>query len=171
AIVDCLAFSPDGTRLAAACQKSNVRVWDVVAGKRAVNLKATRDWEFVGFAGAPDALVVSTWKTPPVLWDLKTLARRSIVPPAAYCRDTALPPDGTRLVQADGRIICRDVADGSALWEADCARPRALDTCVRYDMAGTRVFVINRRVTTLDAATGAELASFGLTFRKDISAK
>jgi WD40 repeat protein len=150
AIVDRLAFSLDGTRLAAACQKSNVRVWDVISGKAPINLKGTRDREFVGFAGGPDALIVSTWNTPAVLWDLTSLAQRTIGPAPVYCRD---------------------VADGSALWEADCAGPRGLDTCVLYDAAGTGVFVINRRVTTLDAATGAELASFALTFRSQISTK
>jgi hypothetical protein len=173
ATVECLAFSADGTRLAAACKKSNVRVWDVVTGKRPVNLKGTRDSRFVGFAGGPTRLVVATsYDTPAVLWDLTSMAQRPIGPVPGYCDDTAVSPDGTRILRAERpKAFCRDITDGSTIWEAACAAGYDIYPCVGYAAAGTRVFLISKRVAILDAATGRELSGFDLTFRKHTSVR
>src|SRR5262245_4272813 len=118
ALVQCLAFSPDGPRVAAACKKANVRVWELGSGKPALNLKGTKDAQFVGFPAGPDGLVLSSWNTPAVLWDLRALTSRPLGPKPGYCWDTALSPDGTRVARAEGQIYCRDTADGRTLWQA-----------------------------------------------------
>ena len=170
ATVDCLAFAPDSTRLAAGCKRANVRIWDVVSGKPPANLKGTRGAEFVGFAGGPDALVVScSYNTPAVRWDLRSLTHRPLGPSPRYCWDTALEPDGTRLVRAEDRIVCRDLADGSTLWEVDWVRESGVNPRVRYDSGGSRVFLVTHRVAVLNAATGSELAGFDLSSRKYVS--
>jgi WD40 repeat protein len=173
ATVDCLAFSPDGTQLAAACERANVRIWNVIAGKAPVNLKGTRSSQFVGFAGGPDRLVVSSsYNTPAILWDLQSLAQRPLGPAPGYCDDTALSPDGDRIVRAERpKVFCRDVADGATVWEVECRHGYDIYPCVGYDAAGTRVFAISDRVAVLDAATGKELSGLELTFHKHASVR
>jgi WD40 repeat protein len=164
--VACLAFSSDGSRVAAACKKANVRVWDSGSGKPTFNLKGTKDSEFVGFTADPDKLLVSSWSTTPVLWNLPNMTCRAIGRLPKYCWDTALSPDGTRIARAEGPIDCRDVESGRTLWQVDCATQSGIHTRVRFDATGRRLFVVSKRVTILDAATGAELGGFDLTFRK-----
>ena len=164
--VDCLAFSPDGSRVAAACHKANVRVWESGSGKAAFNLKGTKDAQFVGFASDPDRLVVSSWSTTPILWNLNTLTQRAIPPLPRYCWDTALSPDGARIARAEGPIDCRDIESGRTLWQVTCATQSGAHTRVRFDAAGRRLLVVSKHVTILDATTGAELGGFDLTFHK-----
>jgi WD40 repeat protein len=164
--VDCLAFSPDGSRVAAGCKKANVRVWDSGSGKPAFNLKGTKDSEFVGFTADPDKLLVSSWNTTPILWNLNTLSQRAIPPLPRYCWDTAVSRDGTRIARAEGPIACRDIESGRTLWQVECSNQSGIHTRVRFDASGKRLFVVAKRLAILDAATGAELGGFDLTFRK-----
>jgi WD40 repeat protein len=167
AMVECLVFSPDGSRLAAACKKANARVWELGPGKPALNLKGTKDAQFVGFPAGPDGLVVSSWNTPAALWDLRAMTCRPLGPGPGYCYDTALSPDGTRAARAEGPIIyCRDAADGRTLWQADCSNQSGIHTRVRFDAAGSRLFVIAKHVAVRDAAAGTELSGFDLSFRR-----
>jgi WD40 repeat protein len=163
--VECLAFSPDGARVAAACYKANVRVWESGSGKPAFNLKGTKDFKFVGFAADPDELVTSSWSTPVNVWDLRTMALRAIGPVPKFCWDTALSRDGTRIARSEGTIGCRDTASGRTLWEVEFERS-GIRPLVCFDAAGARLFVVSKRVAVLDALTGAELSGFDLTFRK-----
>jgi WD40 repeat protein len=168
AIVDQLAFAPDGSRLAAACTKSNARVWDLASG-RGLALKGTRDLDFVGFARGPDELVVAKWNTPASLHDLRTGAVRAVGPAAdpGYCEDTDLSPDGQRLLRVErAGIICRAVADGRALWNAAWQWDPTLHHRARFDGGGTRVFFVGRRVAILDAGSGTEVGGFDLKLDK-----
>jgi WD40 repeat protein len=167
ATVKYLAFAPDSSRLAAACHKANVRIWNVVSGKLPVNLKGTRSSEFVGFAGRPDALIVGmSYNSPAFLWDLGSLTQRPIGSAPRYCWDTVLSPDGGRVVRVEDKIVCREVAGGTTVWEADWIKTEGVNPTVRFDRAGTRVFVAARWVAVLDAASGKELFGFDPVFRK-----
>jgi WD40 repeat protein len=166
AIVDCLAFSPDGSRVAAACEKANARVWELGSRKPALTLKGTKDAQFIGFLAGTDTLVISSWNTPATFWDLRAVSSRPLGPEPGYCWDTALSPDGTRVARAEGQIYCRDAADGRTVWQADCSNQSGIQTCVRFDAAGSRLFVIAKHVAARDAATGRELSGFDLTFRR-----
>jgi len=168
ATIDRLAFAPDGSRLAAACGKSNARVWALTSGKD-VTLKNTRDQDFVGFARSADEVVTTTWKTPASLHDLRAKTVRPLGPAVGpgYCWDTALSPDGTRLVRVErAGVLCRDLASGAVLWEADWEQRSGIHTRVCFDAAGARLFVVGRRVAVLDAGTGAEVGGFDLAFDK-----
>jgi WD40 repeat protein len=166
AIVECLAFSHDSSRLAVACKKANVRVQDLGSGRPTLSLKGTKDAQFVGFSAALDRLVVSSWNTPTLLWDPQAGTSRPLGAKPGYCWDTALSRDGTRVARAEGPIYCLDAADGRTLWQADCSSLAGIHTRVRFDAAGSRLFVIARRVAVRDAASGTELSGFDLSFRK-----
>jgi WD40 repeat protein len=166
AIIDQLAFAPDGSRLAAACTKSNARVWDLASG-RALALKGTRDFDFVGFARGPDELVLTKWDTPASLHELGTGVVRRVGRAPGYCWDTDLSPDGQRLVRVErAGIICRAVADGRTLWTAPWQRGPDIHERARFDGGGTRVFFVSRRVTVLDAGSGSEVGGFDLKLDK-----
>lgn len=166
ATLDGLAFAPDGTRIASASKRANVRLWDSVSGKP-LNLKGTKDARFVGFTTGPDQFVVAvSYNTPAVLWDLRTKETREIGPPPGYCRDTVISPDGTAIVRVEDRVLCRSIEDGRTLWDAPCLNESGISTRVRFDAAGKRLFVVAARVSILDAATGRELSGFDLTFGK-----
>jgi WD40 repeat protein len=166
ATVECLAFSPDGTRLAAACQKANARVWGLVPSTPPLNLKGTKDSRFVGFTAGPDGLVVSSWNTPPAVWDLRAMTSRRLGPEPGYCYDTALSPDGTRLARVERQVSCRDAVTGRTLWEVTWNHESGLHPQVCYNADGSRLFVVGKHVGVLDAETGAELSGFDLTFRR-----
>jgi WD40 repeat protein len=166
ATVDCLAFAPDTTRLAAGCKRANVRVWDLTTGKGPASLKSTKDARFVGFAG-PGALVTcSSYNLPALFWDLRARTHRPLGTAPRYCWDTDLSPDGTRLVRVQDSVVCRGLADGSTLWEVDWGRVQGVNPRVRYDGSGSRVYLVTHRAAILDAATGTELEGFDLSFRK-----
>jgi WD40 repeat protein len=169
ATVECLAFSPDGSRLAAVCKKANARVWDLGSDKPALRLKDTKDAQFVGFLAGAERLVVSSWNTPAMLWDLRAKTSHPVGPKPGYCWDTVLSPDGTRVVRAEGPIYCRDGADGGTVWQADCSNLSGIHTRVRFDAAGSRLFVIAKHVAVRDAADGTELSGFDLEFREHSS--
>lgn len=166
ASVDALAFAADGSRLAVACKKANVRVWDLAAGGPGRSLPGTKDAQYVGFLDGPDWLAVSSWNTPLGVWDLGAMTARPVGPKPGYCWDSAVSPDAARVVRAEGPVFCRDLADGRTVWEAACPIQSGIHTCVRFDAAGDRVFVVARRVAVRDVATGAERGGFDLTFRR-----
>jgi hypothetical protein len=167
AIIHQLAFAPDGSRLAAACDKSNARVWDLDSGK-GVALKETPNLEFVGFARGPDELVTSKWDTSASLRDLRTGSVRLLGPAAGpeYCWDNDLSGDGTRLVRVEREgIICRNVADGKLLWKTTWQQDPVFHHRARF--GGGRVFFAGRHIRILDADTGSEIGKLDLTFRED----
>jgi WD40 repeat protein len=169
AIVQSLAFSRDDQRLAAGCKKANVRIWDLASGQPAFNLKGMKDAEFVGFLSGPDDLIVSSWNTPATLWDLRSMTSRPVGAAASYCWDATLSRDGTRVARAERQISCLDVETGRTLWQVEGHPESGIHTRIRFDSSGARLFVIARRVAILDAATGAELGGFDLTFRKYVT--
>ncbi|HUR52883.1 MAG TPA: WD40 repeat domain-containing protein, partial [Gemmataceae bacterium] len=90
-----------------------------------------------------------------------------ISPPPDYCHDTAISPEGIRVARIEGgTVIFREVSDGRTLWQARYQKETSLSPCVRFDAAGSRVFVVAAHVSVLDAATGKELSGFDLTFGK-----
>ncbi|MBN9120602.1 MAG: WD40 repeat domain-containing protein [Planctomycetes bacterium] len=169
ALVDCLAFSLDGARVAAACRRANVRVWDAGSGKPAFTLRDTKNALFVGFTADPDRLVTSSWGASPILWDLRAGTSRPLGSGHISARDTALSRDGTRIALAEGAIVCRDVATGGELWRRKCDDPSNSHTHVRFDAAGERLFVVTHCVAVRDAATGKERNRFDLVPGKHVT--
>ena len=76
---------------------------------------------------------------------------------------------GARARRVHGRRRHRDIESGRTLWRAECDTQTGFHTRVRFDASGKRLFVVDKHVTILDAATGAELGGFDLTFRAPTS--
>lgn len=116
-----LAYSPDGKRLAVACQDLTICLWDTVAGREHRRLKGHqgRPLHFLGgVAFSPDGkLLASVGVGEPVrLWDPTTgeEVRRLSTRPDDYS-SVAFSPDGKALAAAghsSGRIYLWDVASG-----------------------------------------------------------
>lgn len=117
----CLAFSPDGTRLAVACNDNGVRLWDWTAGKQVATLTggyrgAAKHNEVMSVAFTPDGqtLAASVPGAGITLWDLRTNRLKGQLPlPGDTAVEIAFTADSTELVairRSDFRVVCWNLA-------------------------------------------------------------
>jgi WD40 repeat protein len=119
--VNALAFSPDGTTLAAGYSSGLVRLWDVATEKEKVTLavRGPNSGLVTALDWSPDGSLLATAASsePTVrLWEAKTGAPKGTVPATVIgVNAVAFSPDGRILVMAQ--------SDGSAiLWDMSQAR-------------------------------------------------
>ena len=119
--VNCVAFSPDGTRIASASYDHTVRVWDAHTGAP-VEMAEMRHGDGVWFlAFSPDGKQIASSGGDEVVrvWDAQT--GEAILEPLKGHRDTVThgcySPDGTRIITGawDGRIIMWDASTGGQI--------------------------------------------------------
>jgi WD40 repeat protein len=101
-LVDSVAFSPDGKRLASVSGGKTVQVWDVETGQEVLTLDGHAD-KVDGVAFSPDGkrIVSASWDKTVRVWDAatgqETLTLRGHISPV---NGVAFSPDGKRLATA-----------------------------------------------------------------------
>ena len=168
-IVRAVAFSRDGTRLAAAGglpgQKGEVKIWDVATGKSAVAITGHSDCIYaVAFSPDGKQVATSSYDRLVKLWDAQTGKEvRTLKDHIDAIYALAYTPDGKRLLSAaaDRTVKVWDVATGERLFTLSEATD-GLNTLV-VDPSGKMVAAAGQdktiRIWALEAKTGKLLNS------------
>jgi WD40 repeat protein len=113
-----IAYSPDGTKLAAGSYDSPVTIWDVANGKALLTLEGNQEM-ITGLAFSPEGVILITGRYdlggPITLWDASSGQKlRTLCESAGYL--FAFSPDWSTLATVDGRTIkLWDVTSGKEL--------------------------------------------------------
>jgi WD40 repeat protein/serine/threonine protein kinase len=111
-----VAWSPDGTRLASACNDWTVRVWDAQTGQQILSFHSPYG-EFLGVAWSPDGsrLAGADPQDTVKVWDANTGQERlTLKGHTQPVNGVAWSPDATRLASAswDGTVMVWDARTG-----------------------------------------------------------
>jgi WD40 repeat protein len=141
AIVNGVAFSPDGGRLASALKDGTVRVWDARTGQQALALQG-HTARVLAVAFSPDGTRLASVAEDHtvVIWDLRTGQRLlTLAGPANQVQSLAYSPDGRRLA-------CPSVDNSVQVWDANTGRalqtlrgPGLWPTAVAYSPDGNHL--------------------------------
>jgi WD40 repeat protein/serine/threonine protein kinase len=112
ALLACVAYSPDGQRLAAGSWDQTVKVWDAQTGQKLLDLKGHRGFVW-SVTFSPDGKRLASGSSDQMvkLWDAQTGQElMTLKGHGGTVLDVAFSPDGQRLVTAsrDGTIKLRD---------------------------------------------------------------
>jgi WD40 repeat protein len=159
--VRCVAFSPDGARIATASSDKTARIWDGASGEEVAALLGHNDTVSAA-AFSPDGarILTASGDHSARLWSAATGAPIAVLDGhAAWIDAIAFSPDSARVVTGARDQTARlwDAATG-----AQIAVLKHIDraTSVAFSPDGGRVLTSDRHGARLwDAATGAEIAS------------
>jgi WD40 repeat protein/tRNA A-37 threonylcarbamoyl transferase component Bud32 len=118
--VRCVAFSPDGKRVASGCNNRLGKVWEAATGREVLSLQA-HTGSVLAVAFSPDGKRVATgsWDETVKVWDAvngqKPLTLRARVNSLHRGLGVAFSPDGKRLASRDGLRAVK-------LWDVRAAR-------------------------------------------------
>lgn len=170
--VYCLAFLPDGSRLASGGSDGTVRIWDLASGGQIGRWGATRDIVEV-VAVSPDGTLiasVSPGDHGPILWDIERGARERELSfegaPGTYPElfSCAFSPDGSTVLAiastgGRGRVLAAwDAGTGGRKWSD---RSNGFWYRFSFSRDGRRILRPGDPPRVLDAATGRVLADLG----------
>ncbi len=184
-----VAFSPDGSRLAASGPDQTIKVWDVGTGKEVFTLRGHRKGGTMNYRQGVNGLAFSRdgrWlasaggDTTVRIWNMETGAvERVLEGHTRLVMAVAFHPDGARLASAswDGRAIVWKLATGERLhefrhqrwsWNAVTFSPDGARLAVASAYSGTIVWDMETRDRLLTLQTPAASAGHsGLAFRPD----
>ncbi len=143
-----VAFSPDGTRLAAAgglpAQRGEVMIWDVAARKLVATVNGHKDCIYaVAFSPDGKTIATSSYDKLIKLWDAATGAEiRTLKDHIDAVYDLAFTPDGQRLISAsaDRAVKIWDLQTGDRLYTLsepiDALNTVAIDPTGKFVAAG-----------------------------------
>jgi WD40 repeat protein len=114
----CVAYSPDGKRLATAGKDHTIKVWDPDTGREVLTLKGHRDW-VSAVVFSPDGKRLASGGSDGMVrvWDLHTGKELLTLRQYIWVAAVAFSPDGKRLASASGEGKDGKAADVK-VWDA-----------------------------------------------------
>jgi WD40 repeat protein len=162
--INCLAFSPDGTRAATGSTDHTVRMWDAATGSVFTTLKGHQD-DIRCLAFSPDGTRLATGSYDKTLrmWNVADGAvLATLRGHTGHVCCLAFSPDGTRLAtgSADETVRLWDVVSGAVLATLDRHTYRI--NCLAFSPDGTRIVTGSDECTVRKwrVATGDHVAQY-----------
>jgi WD40 repeat protein len=157
--VESVAFSPDGSRLAALTRDHTISLWDVTRRERLSSLSYSGLGASTGIAYQPDGRGLVTASLGRFRWSLPGLTQGAFSGGPYIASAVEFTPDGRLLISTDpaGGAMLWDLAGDRLERRVSTGQGDVRDVAVSPD--GTRFATAgaNRTVKVWDVATGAEL--------------
>lgn len=159
--VYCVAFAPDGKRLASGGRDHEVRLWDPDTGRSLRRFQGHRETVY-RIAFSPDGKQLSSGSTDGDLrlWDVASGKQiRHFTKHRDGITSVAFSPDGRLLASccAEPTLRVWDVETGKQLWRFDGERYSGIN-CVIFSPDG-KMLAVGGKVQVLDARTGKQIRS------------
>jgi WD40 repeat protein len=115
----CVAFAPDGKRLATATLRGTIRIYDMTTRQLIAELSGHTDL-INGLAWSPDGRLLASLSDDHTvrLWDASTLAPRSVLPLDTQGKSLAFSPDSRWLCTGNANGSCYQLEVGQLLTDA-----------------------------------------------------
>ncbi len=116
------AFSPDGSKVAAACGKNPIPVWDVASGELLFSLESTTQTVACTFSPNGAMLACGGFDEKITFWDIASGTKiKEIAEVNSPIWEAAFSPDGSHLAVCglDSGVSLWDVETGNQVWSAE----------------------------------------------------
>jgi len=168
-IVDIVAWSPDGSKIAAGDRTGDLRVWDAATGADLLTMSG-HDGDVTSMAWSPDGSKIATvtdgsdnsaapWHGSVLIWDAATGANlHTLTGHTARLDSVSWSPDGTKVVSAspiDESVRVWDAATGANLLTLTLPSSQN-ETSVAWSPDGTKLASTtnDKSILVWDSATG-----------------